>query len=66
MSFLVGVMLLVASVVAFWFALPQGGEVRSFLRNDQFQAYYADPWGLGYGPSLHRSWLGIPIQLVAG
>lgn len=41
MSFLVGVMLLVASLVAFWFALPQGGEVRSFLRNDQFQAYYA-------------------------
>lgn len=41
MSFLVGVMLLVASVVAFWFALPQSGEVRSFLRNDQFQAYYA-------------------------
>ena len=41
MSFLVGVMLLVASVVAIWFALPKGGEVSSFLRNDQVQAYYA-------------------------
>jgi len=41
MSFVIGVMLLVASVAAFWFALPQGGEVRSFLRNDDFQAYYA-------------------------
>jgi Mn2+/Fe2+ NRAMP family transporter len=41
MSFVIGVMLLVASVVAFWFALPQGGEIRSFLRNDDFQAYFA-------------------------
>jgi hypothetical protein len=24
----------------FWIALPRDGQVRSFLRNDQVQAYY--------------------------
>ena len=38
---LVGAVLLIASAVAFWLALPRGGQVRSFLRNDQAQAYYA-------------------------
>jgi membrane protein YqaA with SNARE-associated domain len=26
--------------LAFWLALPQDGKVRSFLRNEQVQAYY--------------------------
>ena len=41
MELLVGAALLVAFGVAVWFALPKDGEVRSFLRNDQIQAYYA-------------------------
>jgi hypothetical protein len=32
--------LLVAFGLAFWLALPRDGKVRSFLRNDQVQAYY--------------------------
>jgi len=41
MELLVGAALLVAFGVAVWSALPKDGEVRSFLRNDQIQAYYA-------------------------
>jgi membrane protein YqaA with SNARE-associated domain len=40
MQFLVGTILLVAFGLAFWLALPQDGKVRSFLRNEQVQAYY--------------------------
>ena len=40
MQFLAGTILLVAFGLAFWLALPRHGEVRSFLRNDQVQAYY--------------------------
>ena len=40
MQFLAGVILLVAFGLAFWLALPRDGKVRSFLRNDQVQAYY--------------------------
>jgi hypothetical protein len=39
--YLLGIAFIVASSVAFWIALPRDGQVRSFLRNDQFQAYYA-------------------------
>jgi hypothetical protein len=28
------------SVLAFWFALARDGQVRSFLQNDEVQAYY--------------------------
>jgi hypothetical protein len=41
MQFVVNVILLVASALAFWHARPRDGKVRSFLRNDQVQAYYA-------------------------
>ncbi len=40
MEFLVGAVLLVASGLAFWFALPRDGKVRGYLRNDKVQAYY--------------------------
>ena len=40
MQFLAGVILFVAFGLAFWLALPRDGKVRSFLRNDQVQAYY--------------------------
>lgn len=40
MGLSVGAVLLIASVLAFWFALPQDGEVRRYLRNDQIQGYY--------------------------
>jgi hypothetical protein len=40
MQFFVGTILLVAFCLAFWLALPRDGKVRSFLRNDQTQAYY--------------------------
>lgn len=41
MELVVGATLLVAFGVAVWLALPKGGEVRRYLRNDQVQAYYA-------------------------
>ena len=31
---------LVIGLLGFWVALPRGGKVRSFLRNDDVQAYY--------------------------
>ena len=37
----VGAAFLIATAFAFWIALPQDGQVRSFLRSDQVQAYYA-------------------------
>jgi hypothetical protein len=37
----VGAILLIACGLAFWIALPRDGKVRSFLRNDHVQAYYA-------------------------
>ncbi len=40
MQFLGGVVLLVVSLFLYWHALPKHGEVRSYLRNDQVQAYY--------------------------
>ena len=30
----------VIGLLGFWVALPRGGKVRSFLRNDDVQAYY--------------------------
>ena len=41
MQLIAGGVVLVASVLGFWVALPRDGEVRSFLRNDAVQAYYA-------------------------
>jgi sulfite exporter TauE/SafE len=37
----VGAILLIAFGLGFWLALPRDGKVRSLLRNDQVQAYYA-------------------------
>jgi hypothetical protein len=37
---LLGVCLVVASSLAFWFALPRDGQVRPFMRNDAAQAYF--------------------------
>jgi hypothetical protein len=45
---LVGAVFLIASVSAFWFALPRGGEVRGYLRNEQVQAYYAVALVVGF------------------
>jgi hypothetical protein len=41
LHFFVGAIFLIAFGLAFWLALPRDGKVRSFLRNDQVQAYYA-------------------------
>jgi hypothetical protein len=41
MQLLIGMILLVASALAFWLGFPRDGKVRGFLRNDQAQAYYA-------------------------
>ena len=39
-EFLAGTLLLAASIVGFWLALPKDGQVRPFLRNDHVQSYY--------------------------
>lgn len=39
-EFLAGALLLVASIVGLWVALPKDGQVRPFLRNDHVQSYY--------------------------
>jgi hypothetical protein len=41
LEIIASVLMVVASVLAFWFALPKDGQVRGYLRNDQVQAYYA-------------------------
>ena len=37
---LLGLGLVVASGLAFWFALPRDGQVRSFVQNETAQAYF--------------------------
>jgi hypothetical protein len=37
---LLGLGLVVASGLTFWFALPRGGQVRPFMRKDGVQAYF--------------------------
>jgi hypothetical protein len=39
-TFLVGIGAIVVGVLAFLVALPRRGQVRSFLRNEDVQAYY--------------------------
>jgi hypothetical protein len=41
MEVLLGVILVAASALAFYVALPRGGQVVKFLRNDNFQSCYA-------------------------
>ena len=41
MQVLIGAAVLGVSLFAFWHALPQDGQVRAYLRNDQVQSYYA-------------------------
>jgi hypothetical protein len=45
---LVGAAFLIASVSAFWFALPRHGEVRGYLRNEHVQAYYSVALVVGF------------------
>ena len=59
MEFLVGTILLVASGLAFRLALPRDGKVRSFLRNDQAQAYYAVAMVAALGGGLAAFVLGL-------
>ena len=37
---LLGLGLVVASGLTFWFALPRDGQVRSFVQNETAQAYF--------------------------
>ena len=37
---LFSIAIIVASLLAFYIALPRGGEVARFLRNDHAQSYY--------------------------
>lgn len=47
------------SVVAFRFAMPVGGNVRPYLRNDDVQSYYAVLLVLGLTFGLLSSIVGI-------
>jgi hypothetical protein len=38
---LVGAALMIGSIWSIWVSMPVDGKVRSFLQNDQVQAYYA-------------------------
>ena len=58
-AIVLGVCLVVASILAFWIALPRDGQVRWFLRNDYAQAYYAvSTLGLlsWVSPTSSRAW----------
>lgn len=39
-EFVAGTILMAISALGFWIALPKGGQVRTFLRNDEVQSYY--------------------------
>jgi hypothetical protein len=41
LELIASVVVLIASVLGFWLALPQDGKVRPYLQNDHVQAYYA-------------------------
>jgi hypothetical protein len=64
MPLIAGVVVLVASVLGFWFALPRDGEVRSFLRNDAVQAYYTVAVLGGFAGGLLYTILGL-ISLLS-
>jgi hypothetical protein len=65
MQLVLSLALLAVSVVAFRFAMPVGGEVRPYLRNDDVQSYYAVLLVLGLVFGLLSSIFGI-VQLVGG
>jgi hypothetical protein len=51
---LVGAVVLAMGIFGFWIALPRDGQVRSFLRNDNAQAYYTVTLIVlvAFGPSM--------------
>ena len=59
MTFVAAVVVLIASVVGFWLALPLDGEVRGFLRNDNAQAYYTLAIVGGFAGGLLYTVLGL-------
>ena len=59
MQLIVGVVLLVGSILAYWYSLPQDGEVRRFLRSDQVQAYYTVALIGGFAGGLLLTVLGL-------
>jgi len=59
MQLIVGLVLLVGSIFAYWYSLPQDGQVRSFLRSDQVQAYYAVTLIGGFAGGLLLTVLGL-------
>ena len=63
MEFLVGTILLAASGLAFRLALPRDGKVRSFLRNDQAQAYYAVALVVALGGGIASIVLGLAAMI---
>jgi hypothetical protein len=63
MQFLVGTILLVAFGLAFWLALLRDGKVRSFLRNDQVQAYYTVALIAALGSGILNVVLGLMAMI---
>ena len=61
MHFVIGVVLVVVSGLAFWLAFPRDGQVRSFLRSDRAQAYYT----VGMLGALIGGMLNLVLGLVA-
>ena len=59
MTIAAAVVVLIASIVGFWLALPLDGEVREFLRNDNAQAYYTLAIIAGFAGGLLYTVLGL-------
>ena len=59
MQLVLSLAIFAVSVVAFRFAMPVGGKVRPYLRNDDAQSYYAVVLVLGLVFGLLSSIVGI-------
>ncbi len=65
MQLVLSLALFAVSLVAFRFAMPVDGKVRSYLRNDEVQSYYTVLLVLGMAFGLLSSVVGI-VQMVGG
>jgi hypothetical protein len=60
---LIGAALIIASIATLWVSMPVDGKVRSFLRNDQVQAYYAVAVLIGFGIGVISVAVGLTAMM---
>jgi hypothetical protein len=60
---LIGAALIIASIATLWVSMPVDGKVRTFLQNDQVQAYYAVAVLIGFGIGVISVVVGVTAMM---